>query len=185
MAKATHITSETHECRGVCGRTTRRQNDTTLLQRLKKKKTMRWNFFGRNCENHSVFEEIVLLCFRKYPSFAWVSKTHDGVSAFVFYVHPRYAHKLRTVCIENGPHCFGSPRTELTGARPLENSSEYDFSGRGSSSAYAGATASIPAPATPARGNAVPPIKTAGVRIAANAIFASVCFIDDALPVGA
>ena len=90
-----------------------------------------------------------------------------------------------TVCIENGTHLFISPRTELTGARPLENSSEYDFSGKGSSSANAGAMAPIPAPTTPTGGNAIPPINAAGVIITASAIFASVCFHGDALPVGA
>lgn len=89
-----------------------------------------------------------------------------------------------TVCIAN-PHFNISPRTELTGARALENSSEYDFSGKGSSSANAGETAPIPAPATPAGGKVIPPMNTTGMRIAAKAIFASVCFNGDALDIGA
>lgn len=60
----------------------------------------------------------------------------------------------------------GLPRTVLTGASPLENSSEYDFNGNGSSSAKAGATnAPLPAP-LPAIGgeNAASPTEAAEVR---------------------
>lgn len=70
----------------------------------------------------------------------------------------------------------------LTGANPLENSSEYDFSGSGSRSANAGATTvTIPAPAPVPGGEiAASPRKTAGVRTTASATVATVRFARDA-----
>ena len=64
MAKAAHITSETRVCRGMRARATKRQNDTTLLERLKKKKCHETSLNDITKKQY-VFEEFVRLGFRK------------------------------------------------------------------------------------------------------------------------
>lgn len=72
-----------------------------------------------------------------------------------------------------------SPRTVFTGASPLENSSEYDFNGKGSSSASAAEGGGTP-PFPASSGETVTsPINTAGVRTAASATVASACLAKD------
>lgn len=71
----------------------------------------------------------------------------------------------------------------MTGASPLENSSEYDFNGNGSSSANAGATNApppVPVP-VPAIGgeSATSPTETAEARNDASANDATVRFARD------